>query len=224
MSKTKIKITIEEVRIKALSPAEYNPRKMTRQVIDAVKMSIKEFGFTDPIVVNKRSWDNDRLVIVGGHKRWMAVKEMRNDGDWRRKTIPCIVRKFTEAEEMALNVALNKIQDEFDLKLLSQVIEDIRKTAPKLIGRIGFSEPELRGLIIDPGVEAMKFSDVANEFLKSHPEEATQALWLYCEPRSEEEFESVKMALGNPGNRMLDMDKIMKVVPVKKKKTPRRKK
>jgi len=237
LSKTKIKIKIVEIPLKDLFPAEYNPRKLTRQVIDDVKTSIIEFGFADPVVVNKRRWDNDKLVIVGGHKRWIAVKEMRDEGIWKRDTIPCVIRRLSETEEKALNIALNKIQDEFDLKLLAQVVEDIQKDKPELIGKIGFREPELRGLIVDPDVEAMKFSDVANEFLQSHPEQAEEALWLYCEPRSVEEFEAIKKAIGNPSNRMLNMDKLVEACMLltgyqtkkilkrhKKTKMPRRKK
>jgi len=226
------KIEVEEVPFDDINPAEYNPRKMTQQVIDDVMASIMEFGFSDPVIANRRleknGFEEDEdgdLVMVGGHKRLLAVKALYEEEEWTRDTIPCVIRELTPSQEKALNVALNKIQDEFDLKLLSQVVEDIQSDRPELIKRMGFREKELTGLMIDPKVEAVKFGDVAEEFLQSHPEEATTSLWLYMEPRSEEEFQRVKDVMGNPSNRMLDMDKVMKAVDLmsgKKKKKRRR--
>jgi ParB/RepB/Spo0J family partition protein len=52
-----------------LTPYNKNPRKNTKAV-KRVADSIREFGFNQPIVVDK----ND--VIVVGHTRWKASKEL----------------------------------------------------------------------------------------------------------------------------------------------------
>ena len=52
-----------------IKPYEKNPRK-NKKGIAAVKRSIEEFGFTQPIIVNTGR------VILCGHTRYEAAKEL----------------------------------------------------------------------------------------------------------------------------------------------------
>jgi hypothetical protein len=63
------KMKIETVSIESLIPYWRNPRK-NDLAIDKVKESIKEFGFQQPIIVDKE------MVIVAGHTRYRAMKEL----------------------------------------------------------------------------------------------------------------------------------------------------
>lgn len=208
---------IQKLSIDSLTEADYNPQKVTRAVIEDLKASILKFGFSEPIVVNKRSWDDGRLVIVGGHKRVMALRELLAEGavSAGAASIPCVVKALSPEEEKALNVALNKIRGEFDLKKLAAVMEEIRESVDgaSLTRVTGFKEKELTGLVRDDVIQAQKFGDLAEKFLADNPEAAKREFWLYCEPRNEQEFELVKKMLGTPqANRLLDMERVMQVL------------
>ena len=56
---------IEDIPISAVKPYEKNPRKNDKAV-DGVAESIKQFGFKQPIVIDKNG------VIVVGHTRYKA--------------------------------------------------------------------------------------------------------------------------------------------------------
>ena len=60
-------MNIIEKRVKDLKPYEKNPR-LNDDAVKYVAESIKEFGFKQPIVIDK---DNN---IVCGHTRWKACK------------------------------------------------------------------------------------------------------------------------------------------------------
>ena len=60
---------IELRPIDAIKPYDRNPRK-NDQAVEAVATSIREFGFRQPIVVDK-----DGVIIVG-HTRWKAAKQL----------------------------------------------------------------------------------------------------------------------------------------------------
>ena len=61
---------IEIADINSIKPYVNNPRKLSDTAIEKVAMSLKEYGFRQPIVVDK-----DR-VIVAGHTRFRASKKL----------------------------------------------------------------------------------------------------------------------------------------------------
>lgn len=59
-----------ETPIESIKPYENNPRKISAEAIEKVMASIKEFGFQQPIVVDKD------MVIIVGHTRLLASKKL----------------------------------------------------------------------------------------------------------------------------------------------------
>ena len=98
-----------------LKPYENNPR-LNGEAVDAVAASIKEFGFRQPIVVDK-----DMVVIVG-HTRLKASKKLK------LKTVPVLVADdMTEEQVMAYRLADNKTNElaEWDLDRMSDELDKI---------------------------------------------------------------------------------------------------
>lgn len=126
----------EDVPISRLLPAEYNPRTISKQEFAALKNSVKEFGFVQPVVANKTSGN-----IVGGHMRVLAAKELG------MATVPVHWVELDEAKEKALNLALNKISGEWDDQKLSELLYGMHNTPE--INLTGFSEEEILKLLND---------------------------------------------------------------------------
>ena len=68
---------IKLAEISNIKPYENNPRKLSEQAIEKVAMSLKEYGFRQPIVVDKN------MVIVAGHTRYRASKKLGFKADIR---------------------------------------------------------------------------------------------------------------------------------------------
>ena len=101
--------------IKELIPYQNNPRRNDKAV-DAVAASIKQFGFKQPIVIDK---DN---VIVCGHTRYKAAQKLR------LKEVPCIMADdLTDDQIKAFRLADNKTAElaEWDFPLLDLELADI---------------------------------------------------------------------------------------------------
>ena len=102
-------IEIKQVGIKEIFPYAKNPRK-NDTAVDAVAKSIEEFGFRQPIVVDKD------MVIICGHTRWKAAKKLK------LKTIPIhIAAELTDEQARAYRLADNKTNElaEWDINLLN---------------------------------------------------------------------------------------------------------
>jgi hypothetical protein len=143
---------IRSIPITELKPAEYNPRKITRNVLKVLKDGITEFGLVDPLIVNKD------LTIIGGHQRFKACLELGF------KEIPCVVLDLTKAKEKALNLALNKVSGDWDKDKLEKLLKDIEAAD---VGLTGFSDDDLARLLDDVQTGAPEY-DIAPRLMEQY--------------------------------------------------------
>lgn len=133
---------IVKVDINELISPEYNPRQITDDEMGKLKNSINEFGYVDPIIVNKHN-----NHIVGGNQRYEALKSLGyTDVDVIFIDEPDLNR------EKALNIALNKISGEWDFVKLADIIDDLELNDFD-ISLTGFDELELEDFGIEDKTE-----------------------------------------------------------------------
>ena len=109
------KLKIEYVDINNIKPYKKNPRK-NEDAIPYVMESIKQFGFKNPVILDK---DN---VIVAGHTRIESAKRLGIT------EIPCIYADdLTDEQIRAFRLADNKVAEiaEWDIDLLDTELDDI---------------------------------------------------------------------------------------------------
>jgi DNA modification methylase len=124
-------LQIERKQVKELHPAPYNPRIISQEALDSLADSISRFGLVEPVVWNRRTGN-----VVGGHQR---IKVLSAQGV--EETDVVVVDLSTE-EEKTLNLALNKIQGDWDLPKLAVVLEEL-KLADADLSLTGFGEQEI---------------------------------------------------------------------------------
>ena len=137
---------VQEMSIDEIKPYENNPRINDRSVDDVAK-SIKEFGWQQPIVVDK-----DNIIIVG-HTRWKAAKKLGMD------KLPVIVASnLTPAQVKAYRLADNKVSEEsiWDNKKLLDELAEISKIDDDVF--TGFTESDIFDDVLDESL-----NDVLNE-------------------------------------------------------------
>lgn len=125
-----------EVEIDKLNPATYNPRTISKDQLSALSASLSKYDFVEPLVVNKRN-----MVIVGGHQRLKAWQGLG------KSSVPVVFVDLDEAEERALNLALNKISGDWDEDKLADVLRELKGFEFDDFLATGFSTDEIDGLI-----------------------------------------------------------------------------
>lgn len=131
---------------KDFNPAPYNPTKVNPKKIEGIKRSIREHGFVDPLVVQLKSEKHGPMVLIGGHQRLRAVRELCIDENLPTPDLPCIVLDVPDRKAKKLNIALNGLRGGFDGKRLSEVIVSIQQEEPITADEtieLGFEEEEL---------------------------------------------------------------------------------
>ena len=130
---------IEIVDISTIKPYENNPRKLKDSAIEKVAMSLKEYGFRQPIVVDK---DN---IIVAGHTRYRASKKLG------LKNVPIsVIDNLTPEQINAYRIADNRTaeESEWDNELLKMEIKELEAKDFKL-DLLGFNEDQLNDLLFE---------------------------------------------------------------------------
>ena len=104
-----------EISVNDIHPYENNPR-INDNAVDAVARSIQEFGFQQPLVLDK-----DHVIIVG-HTRYKAALQLGLE------TVPCVIAdNLSEEQVRAYRLADNKVGElaQWDQTLLNIELGEI---------------------------------------------------------------------------------------------------
>lgn len=142
---------VKEIHISELIPYEFNSRNHSEEQVNRIANSIKEFGFNQPIVIDKTK------TIIAGHGRYLAAQKLG------LKEIPIVQKDdLTELQIKAYRILDNKLQNdstwafnnlELDLGFLEDAGLDMAE----------WGLDDLRGLFPEPELEVKEDDFVACE-------------------------------------------------------------
>jgi DNA modification methylase len=147
------KYNLHHKRVADLIPYVNNSRTHSDEQITQVASSIKEFGFTNPVLIDEQDG------IIAGHGRIMAANKLGLD------EVPCIVLEgLTEAQKKAYVIADNKLalNSGWDIDLLKVELEGLNDLGFNL-DLLGFSDDELNDLLADEIEEGLTDDDSVPE-------------------------------------------------------------
>lgn len=106
---------IKNIAVKDLIPYQKNTKKHDDVQINNVAESIKQYGFVQPIVIDKNN------VVVIGHCRLLAAKKLK------MQEVPCVcVEDLTEEQVKALRIVDNKSNESpWDFDNLADELADL---------------------------------------------------------------------------------------------------
>ena len=135
--------------IKELKPYKKNAKKHPKTQVEQIANSIKEFGFTQPVLIDK---DNN---VVAGHGRVLGAKKAG------LTEVPTLcLDDLTEEQRKAYRVVDNKLNESgWDDGLLKQSLEEIEEINMDLFG---FSADAIESDMLDVEPD-VPFTEVLNE-------------------------------------------------------------
>lgn len=104
----------ENVNLNKLKPYKNNARTHSREQIEKIALSIKEFGFINPVLID------EKYGIIAGHGRVLGAKQLGIE------EVPCLfIEDLTEAQKRACILADNKLALDagWDDKILKEEIK-----------------------------------------------------------------------------------------------------
>ena len=130
---------IERVPLEALVPYARNSRTHSEAQVAQIAASIREFGFTNPVLMDKDGG------IIAGHGRVMAARKLG------LAEVPCIrLAHLTDVQRRAYIIADNKLalNAGWDEEMLKLEISDLGDLGLDM-SLIGFSPGELSTLFLE---------------------------------------------------------------------------
>ncbi len=128
---------IRRVPIEKIKDGGYNPRKAlkpTDHAYKALEKSIREFGMVEVLVWNERTGN-----LVGGQQRLNVLREKGAE------SVLVSVVDLDLDREKALNLALNRIDGEWDQSSLDSLIASLDED---LLGLTGFESQEIDDMLL----------------------------------------------------------------------------
>jgi len=156
-----------------LIPYANNSRTHSADQVAQIASSIREFGFTNPVLID------DKNTIIAGHGRVLAASKLGLED------VPCILLKgLSDAQKKAYVIADNKLalNAGWDNDLLRVEIEDL-KDMDFDIDLLGFSSDEIEDLFdIDVCKDGLTDDDDAPD-VPEQPVSVEGDVWLLGEHR-----------------------------------------
>ena len=140
---------IEQIGIATLIPFAKNSRTHSDAQVAQIAASIREFGFTNPVLIDEANG------IIAGHGRVLAARKLK------LIEVPCIrLLHLTEAQKRAYIIADNKLalNAGWDEAMLKLELADL-KALDFDLDLTGFTTDEIDALLADAGTEGLTDPD-----------------------------------------------------------------
>ena len=139
-----MQLNVKYRKVEDLIPYVNNSRKHSDEQVAQISASIKEFGWTNPILIDGTN------SIIAGHGRLMAARKLKMD------EVPTIeLDHLTDTQRKALIIADNKLalNADWDTTLLTIELDELLKDGFAL-DILGFNEQEIKTIMSDINFDA----------------------------------------------------------------------
>ena len=149
------------VPIEKIVPNTYNPNAVAPPEMRLLYDSIKEDGYTMPIVCYYAA-NQDLYIIVDGFHRYQVMKQHKDIYDREKGMLPVAVIDKPLSNRMASTIRHNRARGEHDVDLMSNIIKELHelgRTDAWIAKHMGMSKDEILRLKQITGLAAL-FRDV----------------------------------------------------------------
>lgn len=163
----KLPDTLEVIQIDALIPYARNSRTHSDAQVAQIAASIKEFGFTNPVLIDAGGG------IIAGHGRVLAARKLG------LTDVPCIrLDHLTDAQKRAYVIADNRLalNSGWDTEMLKVEFADLQELGFDL-ELTGFDLDEIKELLAPVGTEGLTDPDDAPP-LPENPRTRPGDIWV----------------------------------------------
>lgn len=135
---------LKEFKVDEIKPYKKNAKKHPMKQLLQIAMSIKEFGWQQPIVVDKEG------TIIVGHGRYFAYNKFKEEIDLGEPDIK--TTDLSEQKAKAYRIADNKLnQSDWDEELL---IEELKSLEEDMLKLTGFDESYIKSVETKDDIKA----------------------------------------------------------------------
>lgn len=204
---------ISFININEIKPNQNQPRKsFNEEKLEELAASIIENGLIQPVILRKA---DKGYEIVAGERRWRACRKAG------LKEIPCIIREFTDEQNMLIAIIENMQREDLnpveEAEGLNQMIVNFGMTQEQVSKSVGKSRP-----YITNALRLLKLPSELREMLLANQLSAGHARAIAGIGDTEKQIQLAEYAI-KEGLSVREIEKIIKEENAPKKKISRKK-
>lgn len=115
-------LKVEYVPLNSIQPNEYNPNRQSEHEFELLLRSMREDGFTQPILVQQST-----RKIVDGEHRWRASEVLKNEGLPGFDPLPVVFVDMSPEQMKIATLRHNRARGSEDIDLTAKVLQDLRQ-------------------------------------------------------------------------------------------------
>ncbi|MDR0516997.1 MAG: ParB/RepB/Spo0J family partition protein [Fibromonadaceae bacterium] len=136
---------VKAIPVEKLVANEYNPNSVAPPEMELLYQSIKEDGYTMPVVVYHRK-EEDVYEIVDGFHRYTVMMMYQDIYEREKGMMPCSIIEKPISERMASTIRHNRARGSHNVDLISNIVAelvDMGKTDKWISKHLGMSMDEI---------------------------------------------------------------------------------
>lgn len=139
---------VRAVPIEKIRANDYNPNKVATKEMELLYTSIKEDGYTMPVVCYYDK-DHDEYIIVDGFHRYEVMKKHKDIYDRENGCLPVSVIDKDLDDRMASTVRHNRARGKHEVELQANLVAMLKEGWPeeKIMKELGMSLEEVQRLL-----------------------------------------------------------------------------
>ena len=145
------------IPVEKIQASEYNPNSVAPPEMVLLKISIREDGYTQPVVCFYDK-DIDKYIVVDGFHRYRVIRENKDIFDRENGCLPVVVIEKELGERMASTIRHNRARGTHNIELMSNIVSELvemGKGDAWICKHIGMSADELLRLKQITGLAAL---------------------------------------------------------------------
>ena len=115
---------VRPVPISKVVANDYNPNAVAPPEMELLETSIREDGYTQP-VVTVYDPENDNYVVVDGFHRFLVLKNSKDINERENGMLPCVVLDKDMSDRMASTIRHNRARGSHNIELMSSIVAEL---------------------------------------------------------------------------------------------------
>ena len=115
---------VRPVPIHKVVANDYNPNAVAPPEMELLETSIREDGYTQP-VVTVYDQEKDQYVVVDGFHRFLVLKNTTDINEREGGMLPCVVLNKDISDRMASTIRHNRARGSHNIELMSAIVAEL---------------------------------------------------------------------------------------------------
>lgn len=139
---------VKRVPVEKIEANDYNPNKVATKEMELLYISIKEDGYTMPVVCYYDK-ENDKYILVDGFHRYRVIKEHKDIYDREHGCLPVSVIEKDINDRMASTIRHNRARGKHEVELQANLVSMLKEgwSEEKIMKELGMTLEEVQRLL-----------------------------------------------------------------------------